>query len=81
MKRWDDVETWVEEKGWKYVKKRLSDGYIWRMQAAKRRNKKGRVLVIGIKRDLFEGEEEKKEVEGIMARRIKVGRNRMMDVC
>lgn len=80
MKRWDDVETWVEEKGWKYVRKRLSDGYIWRMQAAKRRNKKGRVLVIGIKRDLFEREEEKKEVEGMVARRIKVGRNRMMDV-
>jgi len=80
LKRWDDVETWVEEKGWKYVRKRLSDGYIWRMQAAKRRNKKGRVLVIGIKRDLFEGEEEKKEVEVMVARRIKVGRNRMMDV-
>jgi len=80
LKRWDDVETWVEEKGWKYVRKRLSDGYIWRMQAAKRRNKKGRVLVIGIKRDLFEREEEKKEVEGMVARRIKVGRNRMMDV-
>lgn len=54
------------------------------MQAAKKRNKKGRViegLVIGIKRDLFEQEEEKKEVEDMVAGRIKVSRNRTMGVC
>ncbi|KAG5330268.1 DHGL dehydrogenase, partial [Acromyrmex charruanus] len=49
-------------------------------QAAKKRNKKGRAmrgLVIGIIRDLFEGEKWKKEVENTMAGRIKVDRNKV----
>jgi len=37
------------------------------MQAAKKRNIKGRAMeVMGIKRDLYEGEKEKKEVERMM---------------
>jgi len=56
-----------EGKGMELYKRKITrcHGYVWRMQAAKQRNKKGRAmggLVIGIKRDLYEGEEGKKEV-------------------
>jgi len=63
LKEWDIMvlfETWLDDRGWKRVKERLPGGYEWGMQAARRRNKKGRAiegLVMGIKKELMEREE------------------------
>jgi len=32
----------MNERGWKRMKERLSKGYKWKVQTAKRRNKKGK---------------------------------------
>lgn len=59
--------------------------YIYMENAGRKRKKQKRKSNRGIgdrkKRDLFEEEEEKKEVEDMVAGRIKVGRNRTMGVC
>jgi len=34
----------VEEKGWERIKSKLPRGYIWRVQFAKKRSKKGRAM-------------------------------------
>lgn len=47
LKNWDLVtltETWTEEKEWSKIKERLPGGYVWDLQEARRRNKKGRVM-------------------------------------
>ncbi|CAK9820147.1 hypothetical protein ANTQUA_LOCUS10489, partial [Anthophora quadrimaculata] len=36
------VETWVEDKMWEKLIKRLPSGYKWKLQATKREKKKGR---------------------------------------
>lgn len=38
------VETWVDEGGWEKIKRKFPMGCKWRMQAARRRNKKGRAM-------------------------------------
>lgn len=58
LERWDVItllETWVDDKGWQKTKKRLPGGYIWRMQGAKRRSKKGRAMgemMLGVRKEL-----------------------------
>lgn len=45
MQEWDVItlmETWVGKKGWDKVRGRLPNGYIWKMQEAKKTNRKGR---------------------------------------
>lgn len=37
-------ETWLQKKGWKRVKRSLPKGYIWEMQEAEKRSKKGRAM-------------------------------------
>jgi len=47
LKEWEVIclsETWVEEKGWERIKGKLPRGYIWRVQFAKKRSKKGRAM-------------------------------------
>ncbi|KYN29057.1 hypothetical protein ALC57_01521, partial [Trachymyrmex cornetzi] len=86
LKSWDAMvlmETWVEEKRGKFLKERLPEGYIrvWRVQDAKRKNKKGRAIrgmLMGIKKELYEREEGKKEVEGFLTRMMKIGGKRVM---
>lgn len=81
LENWDVmvlIETWVEEKGWKRLKERLPRGYVWKCQAAKRRNRKGRAvdgMIMGIKKEVIEkGGEEEREVEGLVVGRIRWGR-------
>lgn len=45
---WDIVtliEIWIDKRRWKRIKERLQGGYIWEMQLAKRRNRKGRAMI------------------------------------
>lgn len=70
------METWLEKDEWKKVKERVSKGYKWKVQRAKRRNRKGRAfvgMVAGIRDGVgswwLVGEEE----EGIMTCRIGMG--------
>jgi len=35
-------ETWVEEKGWEGVKGKLSKGYVWEKEWARKEKRKGR---------------------------------------
>ncbi|KYN11077.1 hypothetical protein ALC57_16778 [Trachymyrmex cornetzi] len=83
LKRWDAMvlmETWVEGKGEKKLRERLPDGYVWRIQNARRRNKKGRAMggmIMGIRRELYVGERERKEVERMMTGVMKTGESRV----
>lgn len=55
LKDWDVMvlsETWVQEKGWEKVRRRLPRGYRWEMQEAGRKNRKGRAIggmVMGVR--------------------------------
>lgn len=44
LKEWDVliIETWVEDKGWEMIRRKLPKEFVWRMQPAVRVNKKGR---------------------------------------
>ncbi|KYN27961.1 hypothetical protein ALC57_02628 [Trachymyrmex cornetzi] len=83
LKRWDAtvlIETWVEGKREKKLRERLPDGYVWRIQNAKRRNKKGRAMggmIMGIRRELYVGERGRREMEGMMTGVINVGESRV----
>ncbi|KYN22005.1 hypothetical protein ALC57_05605 [Trachymyrmex cornetzi] len=83
LKRWDAMvlmETWVEGKGEKKLRERLPDGYVQRIEEARRRNKKGRAMggmIMRIKRELYVGERERKEVEGMMTGVMKTGESRV----
>lgn len=54
------LKTWVEEKGWRRVKKRLPRGYVWKYQLVGKKNKKkGRArkmkgIIMGIKKHLVD---------------------------
>ncbi|KYN12410.1 hypothetical protein ALC57_15415 [Trachymyrmex cornetzi] len=81
LKGWDAkvlMETWVEEKRGKYLKEKLPEDYVWRVQEAKRKNKKERPMrgmLMGIRKELYMGEEGRKEEEGLMTGMLKVERN------
>ncbi|KAL6419708.1 hypothetical protein ACFW04_013672 [Cataglyphis niger] len=52
--RWDEEEE-LDRKGWDSARGYLSKGYRWKVQLAKRRNKKGRAIggmLLGIKKEL-----------------------------
>jgi len=81
LKKWNVVtliETWTEEKGWEKVKKRLPGGFVWRMQGAKKKRKKGRAiggLVMGIRKEWWIREDEaREEKEGIIVGKVKYGK-------
>ncbi|XP_029680877.1 uncharacterized protein LOC115246303 [Formica exsecta] len=66
-------ETWIEEKGWGKVKDRLPKEFTWKMQTAKRKNKKGRArggMLLGVKKNIRVEEEGEEEEEGRMVCRI-----------
>lgn len=62
LRDWDVVtltETWIEKKKWSNLKEKLLGGYVWELQEAKKRYKKGRALrgiVMGIMKELIEEE-------------------------
>ncbi|XP_066590796.1 golgin subfamily A member 6-like protein 25 [Prorops nasuta] len=70
------VETWMEEKGWKGVSKRVPRGYRWWKQWAKKEERKGRAkggILIGVREELGGKEEgEEGRHEGIMEIGIKI---------
>lgn len=37
------IETWIEEE-WRYIKRKLPKEYKWKLQWAKRKNKKERAI-------------------------------------
>ncbi|XP_011884026.1 PREDICTED: golgin subfamily A member 6-like protein 22, partial [Vollenhovia emeryi] len=79
LEKWDAIvmmETWVEEKGWGKVRDRLPEGFIWRMQAAVKKNKKGRAaggMMIGIRKEVtITDTEREEESEGVMIGKVKL---------
>ncbi|XP_011858385.1 PREDICTED: golgin subfamily A member 6-like protein 22 [Vollenhovia emeryi] len=79
LEKWDAIvmmETWVEEKGWRKVRDRLPEGFIWRMQAAVKKNKKGRAaggMMIGIRKEVaITDTEREEESEGVMIGKVKL---------
>jgi len=78
LERWDVmvlIETWVEGKDWGRIRDRLPDGYDWRIQEARRKNKKGKAIggmVLGIRKDLIvRDREEVERMEGIIVGKVK----------
>lgn len=58
-------ETWLDSKGCERIREYLPKGYVWGVQSAKRRNKKGRAIggmVMGIKKEIKEKGEEIKSL-------------------
>ncbi|XP_067206638.1 uncharacterized protein [Linepithema humile] len=74
------VETWMDRKGWKKIRERLSQGYEWGVQLAKRKCKKGRGIggmVMGIKKELWEkGSRIEVKREGMIVGRVNTGREK-----
>lgn len=84
LEGWDVMvlmETWIEEKKWDKIKSKLPVGYEWSMQAAVRKNKKGRAMggmVMGVRRGLLRQIGEcRREKEGIMIREITLGEDKV----
>jgi len=51
----------MEEKNWEKIKEKLPKGYRWKVQGARRKNKKGRMMggmIVGVKKKLIKQEEE-----------------------
>jgi hypothetical protein len=51
------VETWVEEKGWERLEKRMPRDFEWKCQYAERESKKGRAkggIIMDVKKGLEE---------------------------
>jgi len=65
----------LNEKGWERIRGRLPKGYKWKVQVARRRNRKGRAcgdMLLGIRKDVIEEEEEAGKEEGKMVCKLKV---------
>ncbi|KYM97841.1 hypothetical protein ALC62_11466 [Cyphomyrmex costatus] len=80
LKDWDIIgltETWVEQKNWGKIRGKLPREFIWKCQAARRKNRKGRAMG-GIITGVREGIEEVKdgerrvELEGMAQRVVKL---------
>lgn len=39
------IHTWIEEIGWKNIKKKLPKDYKWKAQITRKKNRKGRAIV------------------------------------
>lgn len=51
------VETWVGEKRWERIRDKLPEGYVWGIQAARKRNRKRKAIggmVMRIRKELLE---------------------------
>lgn len=62
MKEWEVVvllETWLEEKEWRKIKRKLPKGYVWRIQWANRKSTMGRAIggmTMGINKEIAKKE-------------------------
>lgn len=76
------VETFIEEKHWNELEKRiLPENFIWKCQYAKRKKIKGRPMggiITGVKKNIEENEEEVKRtmMEGVQVRRVTIGKDK-----
>lgn len=72
------IETWVEGKDWEKYRERLLVGYKWRIQEAKRKNRKGEAMggmILGIRKELVVREEkDSKKIEEMMIGKMKYGK-------
>lgn len=73
LKEWDVMvlmETWVEEKSWNKIRRKLLGRYKWGMQGATRKGRRERAIggmLMSIRRDLIEkGKEINVENEGVV---------------
>jgi exonuclease III len=68
------VETWVEEKGWERLERRMPREFEWKCQYADRESKKGRAkggIIMGVKKGLEEENgSDAKEERGFMERTV-----------
>jgi len=83
IKDWDVVvfmETWLEKKGWDRISGKLPREFRWEVQLAKRRSKKGRAIggmLVGVRKGIETIEEGvQEEVEGIVTKIIKIGKEK-----
>ncbi|XP_032690078.1 uncharacterized protein LOC116853231 [Odontomachus brunneus] len=70
------METWLDRKGWERIKGKLPKEYTWKVQEAKRRNRKGRAcggMLMGIRKGMEIEEEEGEEEEGRIKCVVRVG--------
>jgi len=76
---YDGVEGNMDGKGWERTRGRLPKGFKGKVQIARRRNRKGRAcgdILMGIRKELTEEEEEAGEKEGRIICRLKVGKEK-----
>lgn len=70
------VETWVEEKDWKKMEKRLPKGYKWKCCYAKRESKRGRAkggIITGVKiSEIIESEKYKEWSANVAERKVRI---------
>lgn len=70
------METWIEEKGWNKIRRKLSEGYKWGMQRTTKKRKRRRAVdgILDIRRDLIEERIEiNVEDEGVVVGEIRRG--------
>lgn len=80
LKRWDVMflsETWLQKKDWEGVQKLLPKGYVWEVQEARRRNKKGRTMggmIVGVREEIGrETEFLDREEKGLQVVKVNLG--------
>ncbi|XP_029176098.1 trichohyalin-like [Nylanderia fulva] len=83
MEEWDVIvlsETWMEEEGWKKMRRYLPKGYVWGVQGASRKKKRGRAkggMIMGIKKEIAEkGGMMELSKEGFVVGRVKIGKEK-----
>ncbi|XP_077255544.1 uncharacterized protein LOC143893719 [Temnothorax americanus] len=71
-------ETWVDGKGWERIKEKMPRGYVWEVQRAGRKSRKGRAIggmIVGVRAGIkMEREKTKKDKEGIVSIKVKLGK-------
>jgi len=80
LKNWDVMflsETWLQKREWERVRRWLPKGYVWEVQEAGRRSKKGRAIggmIMGIREGLRRGKESReRRDEGIQTVKVDLG--------
>jgi len=81
LSKWEVMvltETWVEEKEWEGIERKLPKGYIWGTKWAKREYKKGRAkggMIMGIRKEIIEkGKEIETGREGVILGKVREGK-------
>lgn len=78
VKQYDVIgltETWVEEKNWEKLEKRLPKEYKWKCRPAKREKKRGRAsggIITGVRIDIEVKEREEDDVDDAVKNLVKI---------